>query len=287
MIIGISGKIGSGKDTVGHIVQGLTLGEHLFVDGIKGFLKNYDDYDASRYPNHWQIRKFAGKIKQCVSIITGIPVEDLEKEEVKRKELGNEYTYWWANGMYDCPKCITVDEAVTYIDKYKNGHIEEKVVTVREMLQLLGTQCGRHIHPNIWINALFADYKSIGTKLKDTCTHPIRSIYDIGECCEDGLLYPNWIITDTRFPNEAKAIKDRGGIVVRIERDLPCENCKLTKVARRGKPCNEIICPDGMPKHPSETALDAYPFDYIISNYGTIEELIKDVQIMLTLYKIK
>ena len=30
--------------------------------------------------------------------------------------------------------------------------------------------------------------------------------------------YPNWIITDCRFPNEAKAIKDRDGISIRVNR---------------------------------------------------------------------
>ena len=31
-------------------------------------------------------------------------------------------------------------------------------------------------------------------------------------------MYPNWIITDVRFPNEADAIKGRGGIIIRVNR---------------------------------------------------------------------
>ena len=39
-------------------------------------------------------------------------------------------------------------------------------LTPRKLLQLLGTDCGRDIiHPNIWVNALFADYVSV--KVKD------------------------------------------------------------------------------------------------------------------------
>jgi len=66
---------------------------------------------------------------------------------------------------------------------------------------------------------------------------------------------PNWIITDCRFPNEAEAIKKRGGILVRIQRDGI-------------KPINP---------HISETALDGFSFDYVIKNNGTIPELIEIV----------
>lgn len=53
-----------------------------------------------------------------------------------------------------------------------------------------------------------------------------------------------WIITDMRFPNEYEAVKKFGGITVRLNRSGI-------------KPINS---------HPSETGLDAYPFDYIYNN---------------------
>jgi phosphomevalonate kinase len=59
------------------------------------------------------------------------------------------------------------------------------------------------------------------------------------------------VITDTRFPNEAKLIEDMGGILVRIERG---------------------ICNVGDP-HPSETALDGYPVTMKVYNNGTLEVL--------------
>ena len=71
-----------------------------------------------------------------------------------------------------------------------------------------------------------------------------------------------WLITDTRFPNEADAIKERGGIVVRVDRGLSTGD------------------------HPSETALDDYEFDYVIPNTGTIEELIEEVVKFVTLYEL-
>jgi len=180
-LIGISGKIGSGKDTVGSILQ---------------------DYSDSDY----QIKKFAGKLKEIAALLIGCNVSDFEDREFKEAKLGEEW-----------------DD-----------------LTPRKLLQLLGTEAGRQIiHPNIWVNALFADYG--------------ERIFNDG-----GWEYPNWIITDVRFPNEAQAIRDRGGIMIRIER-----------------PGCESHCGG---QHASETALDTYDFDYVIDNEGNIDELIEKIK---------
>ena len=79
--------------------------------------------------------------------------------------------------------------------------------------------------------------------------------------------FPNWIITDVRFPNEAKAIKDKGGIVIRVNRTYYTEDKKY------------IIGYDPFETHPSETALDDYDgFDYVIENDGTVQDLIDKVK---------
>ena len=104
-------------------------------------------------------------------------------------------------------------------------------MTVRELLQKLGTEAMRNgLHTNVWVNALFADYSA----------------------------QSNWIITDMRFPNELKAVKDKGGITIRIERDGSTNQLENL--------------------HLSETALDDAAFDYVIYNNGTMEELIKKVR---------
>lgn len=82
--------------------------------------------------------------------------------------------------------------------------------------------------------------------------------------------YPNWVITDVRFPNEAEAIKEHNGITIRINRGL---------VERTGKMIQG-------PEHISETALDDAKFDYVIENNGTIEELIEQVKKILIKEKI-
>ena len=111
-------------------------------------------------------------------------------------------------------------------------------MTVREFLQRLGTDGLRTgLHENTWVNALMADYE--GTYDLDT----------------DRTTYPNWIITDTRFPNEAEAIKNAGGIVIRIDRP------GVTAVNA----------------HPSETALDNWKFDHKIMNGSDLTSLLFSV----------
>ena len=190
-LIGISGKIGSGKDTAAEIIQHLTnpMGLDMFP---------------------YEVKKFAGKLKTIASILTGIPVEKFEDQEFKKQYLGEDWNY--------------------QIDKF--NPIQK--MTVRELLQKLGTDALRDgLHTNVWVNALLADYNENS----------------------------NWLVTDTRFPNEAKAIKDLGGVVLRIERST----CQLGT-------------------HPSETALDDYTFDYVINNNGSKEDLEKELVKFLDWY---
>lgn len=112
---------------------------------------------------------------------------------------------------------------------------------------------------------------------------------------------PNWIITDLRFPNEYKAVKDRGGITIRVNRDNELQKCINDPVYFY----ENYICKSGNTpilkqyekdfiketlkvnnKHESETALDGAKFDYVIDNNGTIEELVEKVKIILSLIQV-
>ena len=268
MIIGISGKIGAGKDTVGKIIQYI-IAQFKDSDGteiydINAFLIGNDVYEEytkfgidgeHRISNdsNWQIKKFAYKLKQCVSIITGIPIEDLEKEEVKNKVLGEE----WNNTKFIPGLGITEDKTVDF------------VLTIRQLLQQLGTEVGRQIHPNFWINALFADYKSNGNlafeRLDSSERLPLTND-------PNDFMFPKWIITDVRFPNELQAIKDKGGIVIRVNKYMETNNIIWGKDS--GIFDNLAHC--------SETALDNATFDYTISaKQGDIESLIQQTKEIL------
>lgn len=102
-------------------------------------------------------------------------------------------------------------------------------MTVGFFQQKLGADCVRnHLHKDAWVIAALADYHK----------------------------YHRWIFTDVRFPNEAKAIRDRNGMLVRINRSVRPQLCGRN------------------PKHDSETALDGWrDWDFVFDNDGTLAAL--------------
>jgi hypothetical protein len=132
-LISLSGKMRSGKNTVAE-----------YINALQGSIYTY--------------KSFAFKVKQIASMLTGIPVQMLELQDVKQSKLGPEWDH----------------------------------MTVREMLQKIGTDCMRdNLHKDVWVNGLFSDYSKGDSK---------------------------WIITDVRFPNEFERVKQIGGVVIRIIR---------------------------------------------------------------------
>ena len=271
MLISVSGKINSGKDTVGKIIQILTASSHFTDETVEDFLKK------DLYESYWKIKKFADKLKDIVCLLIGCTREQLEDREFKEKELGEE----WDTIKYSI---IDSDDAILFSSFYKNDvendldyysdyhHrtveiIETNIrITPRLLLQLLGTECGRQIiHPNIWCNSLMSDYKPLVSYQAVLLDLSINSgqIEKIGKPIEAE--HPNWIITDTRFPNELKAVKDKQGITIRVNRN--------TYLPGGG----EL----GYIEHGSETALDNAEFDYVIDNNKDILHLISEVRKIL------
>ena len=150
MIYSFSGKIGSGKDTAASIFDILYANPHLNNEGVKVFLKKEIKTDNFYYPNKWQIKKFADKLKDIVCLLIGCTREDLENENFKSKELGEKWWYFKGrNGTL-----------ISYNEDSKKSDEDLIKLTPRLLLQLLGTECGRQIiHPNIWCLSTFEDYK--------------------------------------------------------------------------------------------------------------------------------
>lgn len=117
------------------------------------------------------------------------------------------------------------------VDAYGWEFAKEEWAEVRELLQRCGTEAGRKVlGEDVWVNATLDD-------LPDPTKPPV-------------------VITDVRFPNEARAVKSLGGMVIRVNR--PGIGPKTAS--------------DGT-IHSSETALDDWPFDAVIENDGTLEDL--------------
>lgn len=130
-------------------------------------------------------------------------------------------------------------------------------LTPRLMLQLWGTEvCRKGFHDDIWI-------ASLENKLR-TSTDDI-------------------VISDCRFPNEIKSIKDAGGIVVRVKRGPEPEWYEWAESANRGEVANFTwatsrakLEKEGI--HASETAWVGTAFDAVLENDGSIDDLFAKIK---------
>jgi len=186
-IIGINGKIGSGKDTVGSIIQYLTsecgdVNNKAYRD-YETFLSKGGGSDPREidfhYQSNWEIKKFAAKLKEVAAMLTRVRIELFEDQDFKKQYMGEEWDY---------------------VDYGKNNSVRGSVtkMTYRDFLQKLGTDAMRNgLHTNVWVNALMADY------------HPPKM---------DQHNPSKWVITDMRFPNEFDVIKGKQGITIHVSR---------------------------------------------------------------------
>lgn len=274
MIVGISGKKQSGKNTVAKIWQLLDVWynteERTNFDGMMSDTQYVEymleDDKISYNKSSWQQKSFAHKIKQITCILLGCTMEQLEDPIFKETPLGEE---WW---VIKLPS----NWIIPYLGDYPSFYYKKYNViklTPRMLMQMLGTEFGREIiHPNIWVNATFADYQPNGAPYNS-----LGDVFDDLKLCPSETKMPNWIITDVRFPNEAEAIKDRGGILIRVNRDRIKIRDNMYIHREEYNKLHNII------EHESETALDNYEnWDYVINNNDSIEGLIEQVkQIMI------
>ena len=265
MIIGISGKIGSGKDTATAIIQYLLFIDKLTPDHklygyrLNTFIKENDGYEREIL-SFWKNVKFADSLKNFICDVLGCTREQLEDREFKEAPLGEEWIrYGYADGHFyggskgtcmnnaACTKERYEEElSVNWQTAYKHQH------TPRSIMQMIGTEVGRFVHHDFWVNALMSKYKAsiIGYDIDPTIGR--YPIYD---------QLPNWIVSDVRFENEAKSIKDRNGFIIRLQRQA-----------------------DGILQqieHLSETSLDTYQFDYVVHNNDSILSLANQIRYIL------
>lgn len=296
-LIGINGQIGSGKDTVTGMIQNHELCKDQGFENVK----------------------FATKLKQICGTLVGVDPINFEDQAFKKRLLPPMWRYYVVeldvvvmepimkkgkraiasktttktlrfdrlpNGMAIRSQWEAEDLMRSLQKEYPN-HVEvrgiEKHFTYREMLQYIGTDLLRNqFHPDIHVMALFSEYKKKADSWDDQGNTTVES-------------YPNWVISDTRFKNEAEFIRSKGGLLVRVERYQVDEQAveknnpeKIYTVMYHdgvgivGKPVDggeekflnyEDIRKHKPNAHPSETELDDYEFDVVIYNGDNLERL--------------
>jgi hypothetical protein len=95
------------------------------------------------------------------------------------------------------------------------------------------------------------------------------------------------VITDCRFPNEIKAIRNAGGRVIRIKRGAEPEWYDAAKSMNRGPGRNMswALSKQKMEKlgvHASETAWVGQKFDATLNNDGSLDELYSQIEREIT-----
>lgn len=129
-------------------------------------------------------------------------------------------------------------------------------LTPRLMLQRWGTEvCRKGFHDDIWI-------ASLENKLRNST---------------DSI-----VISDCRFPNEIKSIKNAGGIVIRVTRGPEPEWYQDAMNANAGpRTIGWSLGEERLKRlgiHASETAWVGTKFDAILDNNGTIDDLFYQIK---------
>jgi hypothetical protein len=141
------------------------------------------------------------------------------------------------------------------VDPWWATRLDMPSLTPRWVLQYWGTEvCRKAFHDDIWI-------ASLENKLRTSRDHVV--------------------ISDCRFPNEIKSIKDAGGIIAWVQRGELPDWYQTALDANSGS--NVAMNDLKMKKiHASETAWIGTDFDIILDNNGTIDSLYQQVKQVIT-----
>jgi hypothetical protein len=165
------------------------------------------------------------------------------------------HVFGWDRTMLE-GRTKTAREWREQVDPWWAERLNMPNLTPRWVLQYWGTEvCRKAFHDDIWI-------ASLENKLRNS---------------KDDI-----VISDCRFPNEIKSIKEAGGIVIRVKRGDDPEWYKDAADMNAGDRCtNWALASKRMELrkiHASETAWVGTKFDATLTNDTTIDDLFAKVK---------
>lgn len=241
-LIGIKGFKGSGKDTVASMISYI-----LYVGTTKA---NFDSWhvqhQANIVSNSEIIIHFADKLKDDIAAFCNIDRKLLDRQDIKEENYYN-----FKTGIVS----TNIKEATYVVDKWNDAILKYNdlssylvlynnnvSIKIRVLLQYYGTNIIRN---HFWREAF----------IRYTINKAFDIINSKGQC----------IIADARFDNdECKAIKDCGGMIIRVDRKSSNDNHE---------------------SHESEQ-ITINKDDYVIDNTGTLVGLFYKVLKFVTDYMV-
>lgn len=204
MLIGVTGLIGAGKDTIAnHLVE---------------------NYNYERY-------SWATPLKDITATLFGWDRDMLEGTTPTQRAEREVTDAWWTEKL-------------------------GKEWSPRQALQYMGTEVMRNaLHPDIWI--LSGMHRIAGK--------------------------PNVVISDTRFPNEIRAIREMGGAIWNVKRGKTPEwyaaltGFKAEFTAYTPWDVDNFMKSAFPTIHASEYSWHGTKFDAVLDNNGSIDDLMKQV----------
>jgi hypothetical protein len=236
-IIGFAGKKQSGKNTCCNFITMLKLiengvckrarldengeievsdifGETLFEQEYFSFKKPIVNTDAVlQQIRAVKVYALADPLKRIAIDVLGLPEEKVYGTDKDKNELTD---FYWENmpGVVSNTTSFYVEgvdsEFWNNIIVHKNGQM-----TVREVLQYLGTDIFRHMHSKVWVDSLFRQIEKDNMELALVC--------------------------DVRFDNEIEAIKNKDSIVIGLKRDVSKKKDKHSSENVNLNLCDAII----------------------------------------------
>lgn len=210
MIVGISGFINSGKNTVASIL-------------------------TEKY--NFRQDSFAASLKDACAVMFDWPRHMVEGDTKESREWREQIDQWWANklGIPD--------------------------FSPRLALQLMGTDVIRnHFNQGMW-------FLTLENRIRK---NPDKHV----------------VISDVRFPNEIKFIQDQGGIMIRVNRGTnPVWYDTAIRANANDNSAKLKMETSYADAHFSEWAWVGSKFDYEMSNDSTLDDLHRQIDIIVSKIK--
>lgn len=224
-IVTLGGVKGSGKDTVGEL-----MGHGRGSYRRWSFAAPLKQMAAIAFPQLSDNQLWGSSSKREEPI--DIPMRGLDPRDGRQMSGGA--TEWTAH----------------------DGTVYPTQLNARIILQTLGTEWGRRLHDDIWVDAA------------------------LGHCEVEGP-HDNWVITDQRFPNEVIVARERGAVTVRLLRGYyeAKDRFEAAGVLKDGKIQKDVLTGmKGADLHLSELLMFTIPdhhYDYVLDNRIDLDDLPK------------